>query len=52
MIESLIDIITNTIGLSVVDFACLVYIAKNLIYKPIVWFFKKYGGVIKDGTAK
>ena len=47
MIQSFISYITETLSVSLVDFALVVYIFKNCIFNPVIWFFKKYGGVIK-----
>ena len=50
MIEQFIQIITNTLGVSLLDFACIIYIFEHCLFKPFVWLAKKYWlGVITNG---
>lgn len=45
MIQNFINII-ESLDVTLLEFACIVYIFEHCVFKPVMWFFKKFGGVI------
>ena len=45
MIQNFINII-ESLDVTLLEFACIVYIVEHCLFKPILWVFKKYGGII------